>query len=157
MGMSFKSVDDMPPGMRRLYEKQMNGAKEPPPLPDMEKLKTRKYRNSPTERTLPSGAVYVFDSKKEAAYYDTLKALETAGIVRNIRMQVQFLLQGAYTVAETGERIRAISYLADFTFEKKDEKGNWRTHTVDVKGRKTKEYIMKKKLMAELGVYIEEV
>lgn len=156
MGMSFKSVDDMPPGMRRLYEQKMSGVKEPTPPPDMEKLKTRKYRNSPTERTLPNGAVYVFDSKKEAAYYDSLKVLEKAGTVRNIRMQVQFLLQGAYTVAETGERIRAISYLADFTFEKKDEHGNWKKHTVDVKGRRTKEYVMKKKLMADLGVYIEE-
>ncbi len=162
MSLSFGSPEDMPPGMRKLYEKKLSGNAPPiqrSPMPgiaaETEKPQ-RKYRNLPTERLLDNGNVLKFDSKKEAAYYDELTVLKAAGVVRDIRLQVQYLLQAAYTSAETGERYRAISYLADFTFEKLED-GNWKRHVVDVKGRRTKDYIMKKKLMADMGVYIEEV
>lgn len=162
MSLSFDCPENMPPGMRKLYEKKMAESQgKPPPKSPMPGLaaepekKQRKYHNLPTERQLPNGNVIVFDSKKEAAYYDELMVLQAAGIVRDIRLQVQFLLQAAYTSAETGERYRAINYLADFTYDKR-ENGEWKHHVVDVKGRRTKDYIMKKKLMADMGVYIEE-
>lgn len=162
MSLSFDCPENMPPGMRKLYEKKMAESQgKPPPKSPMPGLaaepekKQRKYHNLPTERQLPNGNVIVFDSKKEAAYYDELMVLQAAGIVRDIRLQVQFLLQAAYTSAETGERYRAINYLADFTYDKR-ENGEWKRHVVDVKGRRTKDYIMKKKLMADMGVYIEE-
>ena len=97
-----------------------------------------------------------FDSKKEASYYDQLKALELAGVVKDIRLQVQFLLKPAYTDGATGERFRAINYLADFTFDRL-ENGEWKHHIVDVKGRKTKDYALKRKIMADQGHHIEEV
>lgn len=161
MGLSFDSPENMPPGMRKLYEQKMAGQKAQPPkspMPGLEaepEKKSRKYHNLPTERLLPNGKVLVFDSKKEASYFDELMVLQTLGIVRNIRMQVQFLLQAAYTSPETGERYRAINYLADFTYDKL-EGAEWKHHVVDVKGRRTKDYILKKKLMADMGVYIEE-
>ena len=163
MSLSFDSPENMPPGMRKLYEKKLaenNKAQLPKsPMPGLAaetEKKQRKYHNLPTERQLPNGNVLVFDSKKEAAYFDELMVLQAAGVVRDVRLQVQYLLQAAYTSAETGERYRAINYLADFSFEK-NENGNWKRHVVDVKGRRTKDYIMKKKLMADMGVYIEEV
>lgn len=162
MSLSFDSPENMPPGMRKLYEEKMAKSKGKPlpksPMPGLDaelEKKPRKYHNLPTERLLSNGNALSFDSKKEAAYYDELIALQAAGIVRDIRLQVQFLLQAAYTSAETGERYRAINYLADFTYDKL-ESGEWKHHVVDVKGRRTKEYIMKKKLMADMGVYIEE-
>ena len=97
-----------------------------------------------------------FDSKKEASYYDQLKALELAGVVKDIRLQVQFLLKPAYPDGATGERFRAINYLADFTFDRL-ENGEWKHHIVDVKGRKTKDYALKRKIMADQGHHIEEV
>lgn len=162
MSLSFDSPESMPPGMRKLYEQKMAANKSPPlpksPMPGLEaetEKKSRKYHNLPTERVLPNGNVIVFDSKKEAAYFDELLVMQTAGIVRDIRMQVQYLLQAAYTSAETGERYRAINYLADFTYDKM-ENGEWKHHVVDVKGRRTKDYVMKRKLLADMGVFIEE-
>ena len=164
MSLSFTSPEDLPPGMRKLYEAQVGqkvrdtAAKQR--LAELtqaeEKPKRNKYHNQPTERQLPNGDVITFDSKKEAGYYDQLMVLKSAGVVRDIRLQVQFLLKPAYTDGETGERYRAINYIADFTFEKLED-GKWKHHIVDVKGRKTKEYGLKKKIMADQGHHIEEV
>jgi len=164
--MTFNSPEDMPPGLRKLYEAQVGEkirqtaakqrlaeltqqAETTPP-------KESKYHAKPTERLLPNGAVIKFDSKKEAAYYDRLIVLEKAGAVRDIRLQVQFLLKPAYTDAYTGERFRAINYLADFTYEQLED-GKWKYHIADVKGHITPEYTLKKKIMADQGHYIEEV
>lgn len=166
MSMNFSSPEEMPPGMRKLYEQQIGqkarqtAAKqrlaELTQPTECQKQKENKYHAKPTERLLPNGNVLKFDSKKEAAYYDQLEAMEMAGAVRDIRLQVQFLLKPAYTDPKTGERFRAINYLADFTFEKNDGEG-WKYHIVDVKGRKLSDYNLKKKIMADQGHYIEEV
>ena len=163
--MNFKNVEDMPPGMRRLYEQQIaqkeRATEAKKRLAELtqaangKKPRESKYNAKPTDRELPNGTVIRFDSKKEAAYYDQLRVLEQVGIVRDIRLQVQFLLKPAYTDGRTGERFRAISYLADFTFEKLED-GEWKYHIVDVKGRKTKDYALKRKIMADQGHYIEE-
>lgn len=166
MSMNFSSPEEMPPGMRKLYEAQV-GQKvreteakkrlaELTQAADGKPEKSSKYHAKPTDRTLPNGTVINFDSKKEAAYFDKLKALETAGVVKDIRLQVQFLLKPAYTDGQTGERFRAINYLADFTYWQ-EQFGEWKYHIVDVKGRKTPEYSLKKKIMADMGHFIEEV
>ena len=164
--LNFKDINDMPPGMRRLYEEQIGDkarvteAKrrlaELTQAAEGKKPRESKYNAKPTDRILPDGTVIKFDSKKEAAYFDQLKVMEMAGVVRDIRLQVQFLLKPAYTDGRTGERFRAISYLADFTFEKLED-GKWKYHIVDVKGRKTKDYALKRKIMADQNYYIEEV
>lgn len=163
--MNFKDINDMPPGMRRLYEQQMGRKTKDTEtkrrlaeLTQAAPKRESKYNAKPTDRTLTNGTVIKFDSKKEAAYFDQLKALEMAGMVKDIRLQVQFLLKPAYTDGTTGERYRAINYLADFTFYRLDE-GEWKYHIVDTKSRgtKTKEYSLKKKIMADMGHYIEEV
>lgn len=163
--MNYKNIEDMPPGMRRLYEQQVaqkeratEAKKRLAELTQAAEGKPKresKYNAKPTERLLDNGAVIRFDSKKEAAYYDQLCVLQMAGVVRNIRLQVQFLLKPAYTDGKTGERFRAISYLADFTFEKLND-NIWEYHIVDVKGRKTKDYALKRKIMADMGHIIEE-
>lgn len=81
-------------------------------------------------------------------------------------------MQEAYTDSE-GKRVRAIRYKADFTYEKKRNTGTiavpgyglvacpeWRIVVEDVKSRatRTKEYIMKRKLMKErFNIDIQEV
>lgn len=166
--MNFKDINDMPPGMRKLYEQQIaQKARQTDAQKRLAELtqaaegkptRQSKYNAKPTDRTLPDGTVIKFDSKKEASYFDQLKSLETAGVVKDIRLQVQFLLKPAYTDGTTGERYRSINYLADFTFYRLDE-GEWKYHIVDTKSRgtKTKEYSLKKKIMADMGHYIEEV
>ena len=174
-GLHFDSLEDCPPGLRKLLEKQAakergaadNNVGGKNHLPDatkmiglpQEKEPKRKYRNTPTERLLPNGECIKFGSKKEAAYYDNLMILEKAGTVRNIKLQYQYLLKPAYTDAYTGERFRAISYLADFVFERLED-GKWRQVVIDTKGggrrgTETKTFILKRKLLAEQGVIVE--
>lgn len=157
----------MPPGMRKLYEaqigKQLRETEAKKRLAELTQAaegkptKESKYHAKPTDRVLPDGTVIKFDSKKEAAYYDQLRVHEQIGLVRDIRLQVQFLLKPAYTDGQTGERFRAINYLADFTYDRLEPDGEWKHHIVDVKGRKTKDYVLKKKIMADQGHRIEEV
>lgn len=165
--MNFKSPEEMPPGMRKLYEAQV-GKKireteaqkrlaELTQAAEGKPTRESKYNAKPTDRVLPDGTVIKFDSKKEASYYDQLCVHEKIGLVRDIRLQVQFLLKPAYTDGKTGERFRAINYLADFTYDRLEPDGEWKHHIVDVKGRKTKDYILKRKIMADQGHHVEEV
>lgn len=120
----------------------------------------RKYHNKPTERVTAAGNVLRFDSQKEARRYDELAALEQAGEIRELRMQVDFTLQEAYADGE-GRRERAIRYRADFTYWRRDEESAWVRYVVeDVKSSatRTKEYILKRKLMKKrFNIDIQEV
>lgn len=121
---------------------------------------SQKYHNSPTERVTMDGGVIYFDSRKEARRFDELTRRVTAGQIRDLRLQVDFTLQEAYTDTE-GCRIRAIRYRADFTYwEREQETDTWRQIVEDVKSRgtRTKEYLLKRKMMKDrLGIDITEV
>jgi len=113
------------------------------------KPKGAKYRNKPTQRIV-GDRVISFHSLKEAAYYDELMLLLKAGKIASLRLQPQFTLKEAYTTPD-GERIRAIRYQADFSFLD-IELGTTKLIVVDVKGgkaTKTRDYVIKKKLMQE--------
>ena len=165
-------VKDLPPAyqaqaLRKWVEQEQRRNRTPLPCPaDGAPGGGRKYHNTPTERVTDSGAVLRFDSQKEACRYDELVALERAGKIRELRMQVDFTLQEAYTDGE-GRRVRAIRYRADFTYRKirddpwEEYDGSFWTLVVeDVKSRatRTKEYVMKRKLMKErFNIDIQEV
>ena len=57
--------------------------------------------------------------KKEARRYDHLTLRQQAGEIHDLRLQVDFTLQEAYTDQE-GRRVRAIRYRADFTYRERD-------------------------------------
>lgn len=103
----------------------------------------------------------VFDSKKEARRYHQLKLLEGAGMIRDLQMQVKFLLIPAQYSTEITTRSgkpkcveRECSYVADFVYY--DELGT--RHVEDTKGFRTKDYIIKRKLMLYVhGVRIKEI
>lgn len=98
-----------------------------------------------------------FDSKKEARRFDELMIMQQAGEIKGLRLQVEFTLQAAYTTP-SGERVRAIRYLADFAYYRRSGDG-WEYVVEDVKSRptRTRAYMMKKKLMADrLGLTITE-
>lgn len=100
-----------------------------------------------------------FDSQKEAARYDELMLLAQAGKIRGLRLQPEFTLQDAFTTPE-GEKVRAVRYRADFAYEQKIVEGidiRWVPVVEDVKGFRTKEYELKKKLMAGAGIRVREV
>ena len=160
-------VKDLPPAyqaqaLQKWVEQERRKKRTPLPCPDDGTPGGgRKYHNKPTERVTASGAVLRFDSQKEARRYDELAALERAGKIRDLRMQVDFTLQEAYTDGE-GRRVRAIRYRADFTYWRYDDPpGGWVRFVVeDVKSRatRTREYAMKRKLMKErFNIDIQEV
>ena len=119
----------------------------------------RKYHNEHDSR----GNLH-FDSKKEARRFDELVVLLRAGKIRNLKLQAQYTLQESY-ITETGERVRAIRYVADFAYERPplpDCAGevHWVPVVEDVKSKATRtaKYEMKKKLLRErFGLSITEV
>ncbi len=98
-----------------------------------------------------------FDSKKEAARYAELKALETAGKIFNLQRQPRYRLC-AWTSRDI-ESIPALGhYVADFRYC--NVKGcicAWGCQVEDVKGFKTPLYRWKKKhVEAQYGITIRE-
>ena len=150
-GLRFESMADMPPRMRELYARQqvdLSGAAAPAPLRKGSQGNA-KYRNAPTER-----AGIRFDGRKEARRYDELMVMLRAGIISDLRLQPQFTLQESY-ITESGERIRAIRYTADFSYHF----GN-KLVVEDVKSKptRTKEYLRNKKFMrSKFGIDIQEI
>ena len=83
-----------------------------------------------------------------------LKGMLDAGIIKDLKLQHHFMLQGAFKTAD-GKPVGKIEYIADFTY-KKDGK----LIVEDVKSEITKKnpvYVMKKKLMADKGFAIQEI
>ena len=109
----------------------------------------------------------VFDSKKEAARYMELSLLARVGEITDLETQVPYeLIPAQYETYErygkNGKRLKdgrrciekAVTYIADFVY--KDEDGN--TVVEDTKGVKTKDYIIKRKLMLDrYGIRIREI
>ena len=115
-----------------------------------------KYHSRKCTVTLPeSGKQITFDSEREARRFGELRMLLRCGQIQDLRLQVNFTLQEGYTTAD-GERVRPIVYRADFTYRERTGDG-WRPVVEDVKGVRTKEYNMKRKMMLEkFGVKIRE-
>lgn len=87
-----------------------------------------------------------FDSKKEAKRYLELKAMEKVGTIKNLQLQVPFIL------IEKSKYGRSIKYVADFVYNRNGSKV-----VEDVKGVKTPVYKLKKRLMAEkYGIIVLE-
>ena len=144
-GLRFESMADMPPRMRELYARQqMPGAAAAP-------KKASKYHSAPAER-----GELRFDSQKEARRYDELMVMLRAGIISDLRLQPQFTLQESY-VTETGERIRAIRYTADFSYIR-EVSGEKIVEDVKSGPTRTKEYLRNRKFMRSMyGIDVREV
>ena len=117
----------------------------------------KKYHNRKCAVTIPGSLKQItFDSVKEARRFGELELMKNTGKIRDLRLQVNFTLQEGFTTA-AGERVRPIVYRADFVYQEPSPTG-WRTVVEDVKGVRTKEYSMKRKMMLEkFGVDIREV
>lgn len=92
-----------------------------------------------------------FDSKKEAERYAELLLLQRAGKISNLQRQVKFeLIPAQY---RDGKCIfRKCEYIADFVYEQDGNKV-----VEDVKGFRTPEYIIKRKLMYKIfGIFVIE-
>lgn len=109
-----------------------------------------------------------FDSKKEAIRWAELKLLERSGLISDLQRQVKFVLIPSLREAPAEQYTRGAkkgqfkpgkvierecAYVADFVYIK-----NGMMVVEDTKGMKTKDYIIKRKLMLFLnGIRIKEV
>lgn len=107
----------------------------------------RKYGNQPV--TVDG---IRFDSIREATRWQELKLLLRAGKISDLKRQVPFELIPNHT--EDGKVTeRKVVYKADFVY---NENGDLVVE--DAKGRRTKEYIIKRKMMLwRYGIKIREV
>ena len=118
-----------------------------------EKEARNKYHASPTEVEMPAGK-HRFDSKAEARRYAELMLMLKAGDISDLKLQPQFSLQESYITPE-GNRVRAIKYVADFSYW---QGGELIVEDVKSKATKTRAYAIKRKLMQErFGITIKEV
>lgn len=155
MGLRVDSLADLPEQVR-----QQVGGKIA--------AQTSKYHN----RKIEINGIR-FDSRKEAQRYVQLMNAMRLGAIKDLRLQVDFTIQEAYTDCQ-GNRIRAIRYRADFAYNltgllpfgiSAEDRDVWSryimsgTETVieDVKGVKTQTYKLKEKLMAQKGISIREL
>lgn len=103
-----------------------------------------------------------FDSQKECKRFCELSSLEREGKITNLQRQVKFVLIPAQyepdIIGKRGGRKkgklieRECSYIADFVYDRGG------TVVEDTKGFKTKDYIIKRKLMLHIhGIRIKEV
>lgn len=94
-----------------------------------------------------------YASKKEAKRATELKLLEKAGQIQDLTEQVRFNLIPRYP--SKGKCIeRSCDYVADFSYV--DRAGGQRV-VEDCKGMRTREYIIKRKLMLHVhGIRIRE-
>ena len=97
----------------------------------------------------------IFDSGKEYDRWRELKLLEVAGKIKNLQRQVRFQLIPAQFGVVDGKRRcleRAVHYTADFVYEE-----DGKTVAEDVKGVRTADYVIRRKLMLYLkGIRIKE-
>lgn len=83
-----------------------------------------------------------FDSAAEAKRYTTLRLLERAGCIRDLKCQPAFRLYGA------GGTL-VCSYRADFQYDIVRADGAGRRVVEDVKGKRTEAYKIKARLFAD--------
>ena len=95
-----------------------------------------KYKN---KKTMIDG--FKFDSEMESHYYLYLKQLKEMGEVVDFVLQPTYLLQEGFDL--NGKRIRPITYKADFKVIYKDG----REEVIDVKGKLTEEFKIKRKML----------
>lgn len=93
-----------------------------------------------------------FDSQKEARRFRELCLLERAGQITELQRQVKFELIPSQKI--DGKVVeRACTYVADFVYME-----NYKWVVEDTKGFKTKDYIIKRKLMLhKYGIRIREI
>ena len=113
-----------------------------------------KYNN----RKVKTSDGVIHDSQREANRWVELNLLQRGGYIKNLQRQVKFVLipkQVEYVGKKAKVIERECSYIADFVYtDTKTEK----TVVEDTKGMRTKDYIIKRKLMLYIyGIRIKEI
>lgn len=113
-----------------------------------------KYHSEKVTRNV-NGDLVKFDSRKEARRFDELRMLQKAGAIRDLELQKRYRLIPTQRDKNGKVVERSCDYVADFVYIDTTT-GNLVVE--DTKGFKTKDYIIKRKLMLErYGIQITEV
>ncbi|UTM01706.1 DUF1064 domain-containing protein [Alcaligenes sp. NLF5-7] len=95
-----------------------------------------------------------FDSKREAGRYGELKLLERTGQITDLELQPRFELIPKQR-RDDGQPERACEYVADFRYT---DVRTGQQVIEDAKGMRTRDYIVKRKLMLQVhGISVREV
>lgn len=94
-----------------------------------------------------------FDSRREAKRYGELQNLQRAGVISDLDLQVRIPLEGRRGPLR-GKSGRALVYVADFVYT---DVATGQRVIEDAKGKKTRDYLLKKAILAAQGVEIVEV
>ena len=117
----------------------------PEEFKDMAKTKRKNKFNA--VKTEVDGTM--FDSKKEARRYVILRDMQERERISRLALQPKFILQEKF-VTPMGDKIRAITYTADFLYSVTDEYGVSKDIIEDVKGgtaTQTQEFKLKWKML----------
>lgn len=139
-------ITDLPDNVKKLVLKQMQE--------EYVAGQKSKYKNQKTELNGIS-----FASKKEAKRFYELLIMKSQCLIRNLKLQPNFTLQESY-ITPDGKRVRAIRYVADFSYDKLTGDNQWEFVVEDVKSRATRTpmYNAKKKMMLhKYGITVQEV
>ena len=135
--MSRIKPSDLPKRIQKQIGEKYGDAAEP---------KQPKYRNKKSDG---------YDSQKEKQRHLDLVLLEKAGLISDLRRQVPFQLIPAQYDKNKGLLELSVQYISDFVYF---DKVKQETVVEDCKGVRTKDYIIKRKLMLERhGIRISEV
>ena len=95
-----------------------------------------------------------FDSLKEYKHWRELKLMERAGLITQLSRQTKFeLIPNQIEDGRVAER--AVTYKADFTYYRD---GNFVCEDVKSRATKTRDYIIKRKLMRYVhGIKVKEI
>ena len=111
-----------------------------------------KYHNQKTTRLI-DGKRVLFDSKREAYRWDELTVLQRAGHITDLERQKRYRLIPAQHDMQGNVIEKPCDYVADFVYRK-----DGRVVVEDAKGRRTPDYIIKRKLMLQVyGIRVVEV
>lgn len=95
-----------------------------------------------------------YASRKEHRRANELQLMQRAGLISNLREQVAYELIPPQRGADGKVLERACTYIADFVYT---DNATGQTIVEDTKGFRTKEYIIKRKLMLKVhGIRISE-
>lgn len=118
------------------------------------RVQSRKKNKYNARKTVMCG--HTFDSRREAEIYLDLLSRKQHGEILRIGLQPQYTLLEGFR-DNTGKEQRAITYTADFFVTYADG----RNEVIEVKGVKTRDYVLRKKLflhmMRETDIVFREV
>ncbi|HDR8927866.1 DUF1064 domain-containing protein [Burkholderia vietnamiensis] len=120
-------------------------AGRPVPLSMQKPKKAPKYRNQQCEHD-----GLKFDSRRERDRWIELSRQLAVGEISELERQVVFVIAEAVVI--DGRKKPALRYVADFVYER-----DGKTVIEDVKGMVTREYRIKRHLMAVRGLQIVEI